>query len=90
MGFEVEPFSVKHGYEAPWDAANPSLQTCNPGRATFVTHGMPPQDLKEGSELIFTYDVKFVVRTLTSFACSFLLFRLSRCPQMPAAPGMLA
>ncbi|KAF5832623.1 EMP/nonaspanin domain family protein [Dunaliella salina] len=60
VGFEVEPFSVKHTYETPWDKVSPTLNTCNPGRATFVTHDMPPQPVKEGEEVIFTYDVRFV------------------------------
>eukprot|EP00983_Pelagomonas_calceolata_P083324 1156138-Pelagomonas_calceolata.AAC.14 len=61
VGFEVEPFSVKHTYETPWDKVSPTLNTCNPGRATFVTHDTPPQPVKEGEEVIFTYDVRFVV-----------------------------
>jgi len=60
VGFEVEPFSVKHTYETPWDKVSPTLNTCNPGRATFVTHDTPPQPVKEGEEVIFTYDVRFV------------------------------
>ncbi|GFH09283.1 transmembrane 9 superfamily member, partial [Haematococcus lacustris] len=60
VGFEVEPFSVKHEYEAPWDKASPVLNTCNPGRAISVTHDTPPQPVLEGTEAIFTYDVRFV------------------------------
>lgn len=62
VGFEVEPFSVKHTYESPWEEANPTLGTCNPNRATFVSHGQAPQGVEEGDELIFSYDVQFVVR----------------------------
>lgn len=61
VGFEVEPFSVKHDYEPPWDKATPTLNTCNPGRMTYVTHNLPPQPVVEGVEAIFSYDVKFVV-----------------------------
>ena len=61
MGFEVEPFSVKHDYEPPWDKASPVLNTCNPGRMIYVTHNLPPQPVQEGVEVIFSYDVKFVV-----------------------------
>lgn len=61
VGFEVEPFSVKHEYEAPWDGYNTVLNTCNPGRAVAVSRGLPPQPVQEGAEVIFTYDVKFVV-----------------------------
>ena len=63
VGFEVEPFSVKHDYEPPWDKASPILNTCNPGRMIYVTHNLPPQPVQEGVEVIFSYDVKFVVRT---------------------------
>ncbi|GLI64024.1 hypothetical protein VaNZ11_007185 [Volvox africanus] len=60
VGFEVEPFSVKHEYEAPWDKTSPILNTCNPGRMIYVTHSLPPQPVQEGVEVIFSYDVKFV------------------------------
>eukprot|EP00195_Chlamydomonas_chlamydogama_P006578 CAMPEP_0202903266 /NCGR_PEP_ID=MMETSP1392-20130828/23330_1 /ASSEMBLY_ACC=CAM_ASM_000868 /TAXON_ID=225041 /ORGANISM="Chlamydomonas chlamydogama, Strain SAG 11-48b" /LENGTH=640 /DNA_ID=CAMNT_0049590357 /DNA_START=131 /DNA_END=2053 /DNA_ORIENTATION=+ len=60
VGFEVEPFSVKHEYEAPWDKNSPVLNTCNPGRMIYVTHNLPPQPVAEGTEVIFSYDVKFV------------------------------
>jgi transmembrane 9 superfamily protein 2/4 len=60
VGFEVEPFSVKHEYESPWDKQSPTLNTCNPGRMIYVTHNLPPQGIQEGDEVIFSYDVKFV------------------------------
>jgi len=59
VGFEVEPFSVKHEYEAPWDPVKPSLETCHPGRMQYVTHGLAPQMVQEGEEVIFSYDVVF-------------------------------
>lgn len=59
VGFEVEPFSVKHEYEAPWDAVKPTLETCSPGRMQYVTHGLAPQMVEEGEEVIFSYDVIF-------------------------------
>lgn len=63
VGFEVEPFSVKHEYDQPWDRLTPTLTyTCNPGRAVSVTHDVAPQPVQEGTEVIFSYDVKFVVR----------------------------
>jgi hypothetical protein len=43
VGAQVEPFSVKHEYEAPWDPVKPSLETCHPGRMQYVTHGLAPQ-----------------------------------------------
>jgi transmembrane 9 superfamily protein 2/4 len=61
VGFEVEPFSVKHTYEGAWDKSSPVLDTCNPGRMTYVTHNLPPQPVAEGNEVIFSYDVRFVV-----------------------------
>jgi len=63
VGFEVEPFSVKHTYKSvgSYDALSPTLDTCNPGRMEYVTHDTAPQAVKEGEEVIFTYDVKFVV-----------------------------
>ena len=61
VGFEVEAFSVKHEYEAPWDKKNPVLNTCNPGRMIAVSHTQSPQAVEEGEEVIFTYDVKFTV-----------------------------
>ena len=53
VGFEVEPFSVKHEFEEPWDDVSPTLTTCNPGRMQYVTHGLAPQIVEEGSEVIF-------------------------------------
>lgn len=63
VGFEVEAFSVKHTYEGSWDTALPSLSTCNPNRMVAVSHAQPPQLVAAGEEVIFTYDVKFTVRT---------------------------
>lgn len=59
VGFEVEPFSVKHEFEEPWDDVSPTLTTCNPGRMQYVTHGLAPQIVEEGSEVIFSYDVLY-------------------------------
>eukprot|EP00899_Mesostigma_viride_P019725 jgi/Mesvir1/27754/Mv07442-RA.1 len=59
VGFEVEPFSVKHEYEPPWDPVKAVLTTCNPGRMQYVTHGLAPQMVEEGEEIIFSYDVIF-------------------------------
>jgi transmembrane 9 superfamily protein 2/4 len=61
VGFEVEAFSVKHDYDKPWDSKSPTLKTCNPGSAVAVSHSLPPQSVDEGSEVIFTYDVKWSV-----------------------------
>ncbi|GBF92602.1 hypothetical protein Rsub_05216 [Raphidocelis subcapitata] len=59
VGFEVEPFSVKHEYEGAWNKGATVLSTCNAGRMVLVSHSQPPQEVKEGNEVIFTYDVKF-------------------------------
>ncbi|GHP05979.1 hypothetical protein PPROV_000472600 [Pycnococcus provasolii] len=59
VGFETEPFSVKHEYEPPWDSVKPLLDTCSPGRMQYVTHGLAPQMVAEGEEVIFSYDVIF-------------------------------
>ncbi|KAK9802909.1 hypothetical protein WJX73_005351 [Symbiochloris irregularis] len=59
VGFEVEPFSVKHKYDGKWNADNPTLKSCNPSGMKFVTDKDEKQELKEGQEIIFTYDVSF-------------------------------
>eukprot|EP00217_Crustomastix_stigmatica_P010071 CAMPEP_0183796094 /NCGR_PEP_ID=MMETSP0803_2-20130417/8158_1 /TAXON_ID=195967 /ORGANISM="Crustomastix stigmata, Strain CCMP3273" /LENGTH=637 /DNA_ID=CAMNT_0026040699 /DNA_START=40 /DNA_END=1953 /DNA_ORIENTATION=+ len=61
VGFEVEPFSVKHEYEQPWDPAKARLETCNPGKMQYVTHGLAPQIVEEGEEVVFTYDIMFKI-----------------------------
>lgn len=71
VGFEVEPFSVKHEYEV-WDPLNPRLGTCNPGRMVWVTHGLAPQLVEENEEVVFSYDVIFKVRHI-SLSCSYVL-----------------
>ena len=67
VGFEVEPFSVKHKYAGAWPsgggggggggAAPPALSTCS---GDALTHALPPQPLEPGEEVVFTYDVRFV------------------------------
>ena len=59
VGFEAEPFSVKHTYEKPWNPEKPILETCNAHRMTYVSYDQPPQEVREGEEVIFTYDVLF-------------------------------
>ncbi|KAG0590097.1 hypothetical protein M758_1G070200 [Ceratodon purpureus] len=58
VGFEVKPFSVKHGYER-WEKLDTKLTTCNPNKKVFVTAQMPPQEIDESLEVVFTYDVQF-------------------------------
>lgn len=59
VGFEVEPFSVRHSYEGTLNEDRPVLDTCQPNRMTFVKHENEPQMIAEGQEVIFTYDVIF-------------------------------
>uniref|UniRef100_A0A7S4BFB6 Transmembrane 9 superfamily member n=1 Tax=Chrysotila carterae TaxID=13221 RepID=A0A7S4BFB6_CHRCT len=60
VGFEVEPFSVKHSYEAPFERAGGSLaplSTCGVGKP--VTHTLPAQPADAAGEVIWTYDVSW-------------------------------
>ena len=57
VGFEVEPFSVKHKYDGgAFDASRP-LATCT--KAKPVSHDSPPQPVNAAGEVIFTYDVRW-------------------------------
>ena len=57
VGFEVEPFSVRHKYQSnPFDPAKP-LTTCT--KASPVTHDLPPQQVTKADEVLFTYDVRW-------------------------------
>lgn len=65
VGFEVEPYSVEHEYEGEWKFSGdtspnglPTLKTCNAQAGRFVT-GHDKLKVKEGEEVIFTYDVSF-------------------------------
>lgn len=73
VGFEVEPFSVKHRYDGKFNDDVPGLKSCNPGSMSFVSEKDPPQPVKEGEEVIFTYDVQFAV----NLSCMHLL-----CPML--------
>lgn len=59
VGFEVVPYSVKHEYEQPWDPEKPQLTTCNANTKRYVSGVDAPQEVEEGKEVIFTYDVIF-------------------------------
>ena len=61
VGFEVKPFSVQHKYDGSWNNDKPSLTTCNPGSMKAVSDKDDPQEVKEGKEVIFTYDVNYEV-----------------------------
>ncbi|XP_057767826.1 transmembrane 9 superfamily member 9-like [Salvia miltiorrhiza] len=58
VGFEVRPFSIKHGYEGKWNN-NKRLTTCDPHAKHTITSSQTPQEVKENMEIIFTYDVDF-------------------------------
>ena len=62
VGFEVEPFSVKHEYDGKWDPEKPELKTCNPSNMKYVTEKDTKQEVKDNEEIIFTYDVVFKVQ----------------------------
>ena len=64
VGFEVEPFSIKHRRSSTlttWDPADPALRTCEPERGLdALGPGEPPQEAAPGEEVYFTHD--FVYR----------------------------
>ena len=70
VGFEVEPFSVKHKYDGKWDPEKPELKTCNPSNMKYVTEKDLKQEVKDNEEIIFTYDVTFKVNALAKIAPS--------------------
>ncbi|KAK9840498.1 hypothetical protein WJX74_010676 [Apatococcus lobatus] len=59
VGFEVQPFSVRHKYSGAWNPMRITLSTCNPVNNRMVEEKDEKQALAEGQEIIFTYDVKF-------------------------------
>ena len=58
VGFECEPFSVKHTYRT-WNPDKPLLQTCDPREKIYVSDSQQPQPVGKGEEIIFTYDTLF-------------------------------
>jgi transmembrane 9 superfamily protein 2/4 len=59
VGFEVEPFSVKHATRGPWDDKSPKLTTCSPIHPVTSVGNLEPQPVNEAGEIIWTYDVKW-------------------------------
>ena len=55
---------MKHKYDGKWDPEKPELKTCNPSSMKFVTEKDTKQEVKEGEEIIFSYDVAFKVNLL--------------------------
>jgi len=59
VGFQVQPFSVKHTYNGKWNttcAPNCPLTTCAP-QGQFNEHKAQRIDTPKGGEVIWTYDV---------------------------------
>lgn len=59
VGFEVEPTSVKHQYKNRWDPVNPQLETCSSQSHPLDGQEAEPQEVGEGEEVVFSYDVIF-------------------------------
>lgn len=57
-------FSVKHEYEGNWNDKNTRLTTCDPHAKHTVVNSNSPQEVDDGREIVFTYDVEFQVRSL--------------------------
>lgn len=67
--------SVKHEYEGKLDEKT-RLATCDPHAKHTVVNSNTPQEVEEGKEIIFTYDVEFQVSYLNKmvhlcFSCYF-------------------
>ncbi len=71
VGFEVKPLSVKHSYSG-WNEQDPKITSCTERNHPSVTidpeskktterdeNTIPPQEVQEGAEIVFTYDVTF-------------------------------
>ena len=76
VGFEVEPYSIKHKYDGKWDPEKPELKTCSPSSMKFVTEKDTKQEVKENEEIVFTYDVLFKVSAPAIRSECFLALRL--------------
>ncbi|XP_047334711.1 transmembrane 9 superfamily member 7-like [Impatiens glandulifera] len=59
VGFEVIPNSIHHDPSNWDDEKNPQLVTCNTNTKTNIQPSTVPQEIEEGNEIIFTYDVLF-------------------------------
>ena len=58
VGFEFDPYSVKHQYKGAWKGKGTYLTTCNPQHP--VNDATPHQYVNDGSEIVFSYDIEFV------------------------------
>ncbi|KAG0453817.1 hypothetical protein HPP92_025121 [Vanilla planifolia] len=59
VGFEVKPFSVKHGYDGDWNGNKTRLTSCDPHAKRTVVNSDKPQEVEVKEDIIFTYDVEF-------------------------------
>ncbi|KFM24664.1 Transmembrane 9 superfamily member 4 [Auxenochlorella protothecoides] len=59
VGFEVVPQSVHHKYEGKWQGADTKLTTCSSTKGSSVAAGAEAQLVKQGQEVVFTYDVNY-------------------------------
>lgn len=48
---QVEPFSVDHKYNEPWNAASPTLSTCSPIHPVTSVGNLQPQAVTEAVTL---------------------------------------
>lgn len=55
--------SVLHEYK-DWDENNRQLTTCNKDTKNLIQSNTVPQEVEEGKEIVFTYDVAFKVTNL--------------------------
>ena len=49
---------MNHKYKK-WSDDAPSLKTCNPRSKVYVSEASPPQEVKTGEEIVYTYDTLF-------------------------------
>lgn len=56
--------SVLHEYKE-WDEKDPQLTTCNKDTKNLIQSNTVPQEVEEGKEIVFTYDVAFKVAYFT-------------------------
>lgn len=61
------PQSVHHKYEGKWQGADTKLTTCSSTKGSSVAAGAEAQLVKQGQEVVFTYDVNYRVRGCACF-----------------------
>lgn len=60
----LDLYSAKHEYEGTWSDKT-RLTTCDPHAKHTVVNSNSPQEVVEGKEVVFTYDVEFQVCSWT-------------------------